>query len=101
LFVASRVTRSSGTDFLSNIRLFPSGDCPSFPTTISLRLLLAVLVNGRDWLRRDNKASATAPADLATLAAGISRLVSGPFVGRPFFVRGASAFAGDFALFLW
>src|SRR5262245_28030951 len=100
LFVASRVTRSSGTKiFLSNIRLFPSGDCPPFPTTISL--LLAVVVSGRDRLRRDDKASTTTPADLAALSAGISRFVGGPFVGRPLFVRGASALTGDLALFFW
>jgi hypothetical protein len=67
---------------------------------VTLHLLLAVFVNGRHRLRRDYKAAATTPADLAAFAAGISRFVGGPLVGRPLFVRGATALAGDLALFL-
>jgi hypothetical protein len=59
----------------------------------------AVVVDGRHRLRRDDKTSTTTPADLTALAAGISRFVGGPLVGRAFLVRGASALAGDFALF--
>src|SRR5262245_53407157 len=95
LFVASRITRSNGTNSSPIISCFRSRCCPLFRAT----LLLAVFVGDRGGLGRHNQASTTSPADLAALAAGISRLVGGPLVGRSLLVRGAPALAGDFALF--
>jgi hypothetical protein len=46
------------------------------------------------WIRTTSAAA----THLATLPAGVARFVCRPFVGCSFFVRGAAALAGDFAL---
>jgi hypothetical protein len=48
--------------------------------------------------RRDEQTPATAAADLTALASRVAGFVGRPFVRGAFFVRGATALAGDLTL---
>src|SRR3954468_5536499 len=81
LFVASKALGSNGS--------FRTIVCRTLSSCLCLRRL-----------RRDDEPAPSAAAHLTALAAGVSGLVGGPFVSRPFLVRRAAALAGDFALLL-